>query len=431
METTCGCHHIIKLSEENLPAFKGSQILKRIWEAGGQVRFDKELFELTSQTLLKGFKKGWDQDSSVTQNEVKNLMNEASYLKLTDGFEYGIDDPGLLTAFEQNLFRFSAAKTLAQVQELNALFRQSDSFQAFFEKASARFDIFNKTWLETEYNTAILTGEAAATYHRLIAKSDLFPYWEYRTVGDEHVRAEHQKLHGLILPFDDPRWDKLFPPNGWNCRCFILPRMASEVNASKIAAMRKRADRYFKSKEFKFNQAQGWGVNRGKSGEIFTANQQYVYKQPGKAASLLNSLTPADYGLPSYSKAKKVAKSVLPTYDGKPGAFYNVLSVVDGNAVVRDYNSRPLALQPTDKVKEVTQLKAMNDTISQPDEVWINGTQGGKELDNLIYIRYYQDKTMVVVGDIQNGNASAVKSWFTLTERKQVIDQYRRGILIK
>jgi len=364
-------------------------------------------------------------------------MNEDNYLKLVDGFEYGTDDPGLLTAFEQNLFRFSAAKNLAQVQELNALFRQSSSFEEFFEKASARFDIFNKTWLETEYNTAILTGEAAATYHRLLAKSDLFPYWEYLTVGDEHVRAEHQKLHGLILPFDDPRWDKLFPPNGWNCRCFILPRMASEVSESQIAAMRKRADKYFKSREFKYNQAQGWGVNRGKIGEIFTANQQYVYKQPGKAASLLNSLMPADFGLDSYAKAKKGASAALPRYEGKAGAFYNELEInsssqgTGGVPIIRDYNNRPLTIQATDMAKEVAQLKAMQETLSQPDEVWINGAPGSKDLNNLIYIKYYQDKTMVVVGDIQKSNATALKSWFTMTEKKQFIEQYRRGILIK
>lgn len=421
--TQCGHHHTIKLSEEQgLKNIDSRGLLDRIASAEGKDTFDAELYDYTSNTLLKGFKKGWDK-----KPEIEQLMS--------GGLDYNQDDPALLTAFEQNLFRFSAAKTLAEMQELNALFRKSSSFEEFLELASQRFDIFNKTWLETEYNTAILTGEAASTYHRLIAKSDLFPYWEYATVGDSHVRAEHQKLHGLILPFDDPRWDKLFPPNGWNCRCFILPRMASEFNASRVKAMQKRADAYFKSKEFKFNQAQGWGVNRGKISEIFTANQQYVAKQPSKAAKLLNALKPSDYNLKSYSNARKVASTNIPEYKGKASQYYASLEVLDQKSVIRDYNDRPIELAPAtfeaQKPKQIRQLQAMQQTMSQPDEVWINGSQGSQDLNNLVYIKYYQDKTMIVLGDIQKSQASTINSWFTLTEKKEIIDKYRRGILVK
>lgn len=386
-------------------------------------RFDRSLYEYTANVLAKGFKSGWDGDHRQ--------------VNLADGFEYDTDDPALLTAFEQNIFRFSAAKTLAQVQEINALFRASETFESFLESVSKKFDVFNKTWLETEYNTAILTGEAAATYHRLLAKSDIFPYWEYRTVQDEHVRPEHQKLHGLILPFDDPRWDQLFPPNGWNCRCFVVPRMASEVNESKISSMRKRADQYFKSKEFKSNEAQGWGVNRGKVSEIFTANQQYVYKQPGKSAKLLNSLAPSDYELPSYSNAKKVATEALPTDDVNPSDFYDALEVNEGKSVLKDYNDRPMALPATDfefqtqSTEKAAHLEAMSQTLQTPDEVWINGDKGSKDINNFIYIKYYQDQTMIVVGGINKGQASQVNTWFTLTETKEEIAKYRRGILIR
>lgn len=432
---TCGHHHIVKLAEDTLiKSFSVDPFLRRVYDAGGEMVFDAELYTLTADALLKGFKKGWDKKPEHVQ-----LM--------TGGIDYNQDDPALLTAFEQNIFRFSAAKTLAEVQELNAIFRQSSSFEEFMDLASKRFDIFNKTWLETEYNTAILTGEAAATYHRLIAKADLFPYWEYRTVGDRHVRKEHEKLDGLILPYNDPRWDKLFPPNGWNCRCFIVPRMASEFSKSRIAAMRKRADKYFKSKEFKFNQAQGWGVNRGKISEIFTANQQYVTKQPGKAARLLNSLKASDYGLPSYSNARKVATANLPEYSGKPSQFYASLEVINsplqggkgGVSVLRDYNNRPLELEAKNfethttgkKASRVKQLEAMRQTMKEPDEVWINGQQESRDLNDLVYIKYYQDKAMIVIGDIRKSQASSVSTWFTLTEKKRVIEKYRRGILIK
>lgn len=47
--------------------------------------------------------------------------------------------------------------------------------------------------------------------------------YEYVTVGDDRVRPEHAELEGTILPKDDPFWRKFWPPNGWNCRCQVIP----------------------------------------------------------------------------------------------------------------------------------------------------------------------------------------------------------------
>lgn len=41
----------------------------------------------------------------------------------------------------------------------------------------------------------------------------------YVTVGDDRVRPEHEGLDGVILPKGDPRWNEIFPPNGFSCRC--------------------------------------------------------------------------------------------------------------------------------------------------------------------------------------------------------------------
>lgn len=34
-------------------------------------------------------------------------------------------------------------------------------------------------------------------------------------------RHEHADWHGTILPVDDPWWLTHYPPNGWNCRCYV------------------------------------------------------------------------------------------------------------------------------------------------------------------------------------------------------------------
>lgn len=47
--------------------------------------------------------------------------------------------------------------------------------------------------------------------------------YEYVTVGDDRVRPSHAALDGVTLPKDDPMWESIWPPNGWSCRCAVIP----------------------------------------------------------------------------------------------------------------------------------------------------------------------------------------------------------------
>lgn len=50
---------------------------------------------------------------------------------------------------------------------------------------------------------------------------------KYMTMEDAKVRPAHQKLHGLVAAKDNPIWNKIWPPNGWNCRCWVVPVSAN------------------------------------------------------------------------------------------------------------------------------------------------------------------------------------------------------------
>jgi SPP1 gp7 family putative phage head morphogenesis protein len=47
--------------------------------------------------------------------------------------------------------------------------------------------------------------------------------YEYVTVGDDRVRDSHAAMNGTRLRKDDPKWQSMWPPNGYNCRCTVLP----------------------------------------------------------------------------------------------------------------------------------------------------------------------------------------------------------------
>src|SRR5690606_24321364 len=70
---------------------------------------------------------------------------------------------------------------------------------------------------------------AQAQYRQQDRQRDIFPWWQYATMGDSRVRATHVALGGIILRHDDPFWQKHYPPWEPLCRCSVIPLMDMDV----------------------------------------------------------------------------------------------------------------------------------------------------------------------------------------------------------
>ena len=46
--------------------------------------------------------------------------------------------------------------------------------------------------------------------------------FSYHAVGDSRTRETHLAQHGVCAPVDDPFWNEWAPPNGYNCRCWLI-----------------------------------------------------------------------------------------------------------------------------------------------------------------------------------------------------------------
>ena len=75
--------------------------------------------------------------------------------------------------------------------------------------------------LRTIINTNIQTAYAAGRYSRQMETTKAFPYLQYVAVLDGATRASHRAMSGKVFAANDPIWDAIYPPNGFNCRCRV------------------------------------------------------------------------------------------------------------------------------------------------------------------------------------------------------------------
>lgn len=419
-----GDHHI-HYDLVDLPGFNIEGLAKRV--ATGEDYFDPDLFYYTSDQLLKAIHAGF---------------SEQNFADI--GIEYGYTPDAFKTAMEMNLFRFSAAKTLAEVQKLNEAFRGSKGWYDFLTKARDISGEFNETWLQTEYNTAYLTAESSAAYYRLLAQQDIFPYWQYITINDAKVRLEHRKLHNLVLACTDKLWEKIYPPNGWNCRCRVKPLMKHEAAGIDLKLERKKVDEYFETDEWKSAKAQGWGVNRALTAEVFQANQMYIRKFPNRAASYLDKLTAEKWGCSTVPKLKAAAKTTMPVTENSAEAIWNAESS-EGIIRLKNYDGRSLELSKktfshhtTKSSNRIALWDGLKEALLDPDEVFLNNYHS-RLYDNYVLVKYYRDKVIIANCRVEN-NKLALKTWYemqTTQPSNKKIDlnklwqMHRHGLLIK
>lgn len=384
--------------------------------------FDAELFEYLSNGLITAFREGWDSPDAKIKMADKASMT----------LQYSIQDDALKTAMEMNLYRFSAAKTLAEVQALNQLFRESSSYSDFEKKASAICQKFNKTWQRTEYDTAFTAAQSASRYQLHLRQRDTFTHWKYRAIHDKLTRPAHMMLDGVILPATDPLWNEIYPPNGWNCRCRVVQLLPGE-GKGKLAEMKAKVDAFKATDEWRKAKANGWGINRAKEGKVFEQNQEYVDLLSSPNRKKINTLTYADFMLESIEECINRATVDLPVYNGSAQDWR------DKHTHLLDYLGRIILIpdnaftQHTNKEYEkkgrIDLLDAVAETIRTPDEVWINDYEKtGKT--NVNFIKYYKGKMINVVCRLNNLQYS-ISTWYDVFINEKTRHKYRRGLLIK
>ncbi|WP_308592926.1 phage minor head protein [uncultured Porphyromonas sp.] len=215
----------------------------------------------------------------LRERPIRRLISETAgvYLQALDdkSIQYEIPDE-MRQSLEQDIFVFSGFKTYHQLKEASELLRDSQgrvkSFNKFYEDVSAIRDKYNRNWLHAEYNFAVSSAQMASHWAEYQQDEEMANL-QYRTALDDKVRPEHAALEGVTLPMSDPFWDTAFPPNGWNCRCHVIPVLKEDFPLSNSQRAQDAYDDMTQGKASIFR------YNPGKEGVIFPPHHPYYGKR--------------------------------------------------------------------------------------------------------------------------------------------------------
>ncbi|MBL8008789.1 MAG: hypothetical protein JNJ56_14805, partial [Ignavibacteria bacterium] len=159
-----------------------------------------------------------------------------SYLSV----DYSATDKKFLANFEKECFTVACVGTYELEEKMKEVAKgilelpetdTRDRFKLFVKESQ---DLLNQYipegdkippagWLKTNLQTAVNSSYNASQWQKLQdpAVKDLYPAYKYKTREDSHVRNEHAVLNNSVYLANDPIWKVIYPPNGWNCRCYI------------------------------------------------------------------------------------------------------------------------------------------------------------------------------------------------------------------
>ena len=417
----CPGHSVpISAAKKNTLGKLSDDLLQALWNNEDTIGIEGTIIVEESLELVQGLKSGF-------------------------GTTVGWNTPDTLAMqmMEYNLFEFSAGKTEARLAASSELLidKEKNEIRLFddFKKLAQKkvFDDFDENWLRTEYNLSIAVGQTSAQYLRAIEGIDRFPWVQYKTIGDSKVRKSHKKLDGKYFNLNDKEAMRLWPPNGYGCRCEIVrsnrsnPPQHLKMSGSTAQGILSADDDKWATGQF--------NINRGDLKQVFTKKQ--FYSDTKGLPQKLNKMTFEKYGLKKWNEFKSSLKPIKIDQTITPDNVNELFKKVNKEDFMRykDYFGRKIMLKEK-TFKKHTSGKYLKKTenrhqlfpkikevLNKPDEVWYN-TQDKLDIKfQSRYIKFYSDNVLIVDCRMTN-NGLEVLTWYKAKKEDQGL---RKGLLIR
>jgi SPP1 gp7 family putative phage head morphogenesis protein len=147
---------------------------------------------------------------------------------------------GLSAQYKKDAFTIAGTSDVRLIQRVRDALADvlqkggtKQDFEAAVKKIASDEGVqqINAFTLDTVFTTNMQKAYSLGRYEQQMEPATLsaLPYGQYMTMGDDKVRPEHAVLDGFTARMEDPVWRKIYPPNGFNCRCIRVALLADEI----------------------------------------------------------------------------------------------------------------------------------------------------------------------------------------------------------
>ena len=216
--------------------------------------------------------------------------------------KFGETDYDFLQALKQNTDVLAAFKTHRQQNDIARLMITQEGklkpFEQFRSDVEGIIGKYNRDWLTTEYNTAVIRARHAARWKDFERDKDIYPNLKW--LPTTSVQPD-TKVHGLfwnrIWPVVSPFWRKHYPGDRWNCKCGLTNTDEPETD---------NADLYDRDEFKQYKPDIGIDANAGLTAEIFTDRHPYIEEAYPGAKKAVKTLL--DNEKPDKLRRKEIQK---------------------------------------------------------------------------------------------------------------------------
>ena len=166
---------------------------------GGKDDFDHGTFDNAAKHV---YTHGGFNAQMMSDEDVRALTQETyRVLSSAIGVKQEVPDE-LRRLLSESTFVFSGFKTYHELREVSAMMQDEDggfkSWDKFSQEVTAIDQRYNRNYLQAEYNFAVQSAQMAAKWKDFEVDGDEY-LLQYRTAGDDKVRAEHAVLHLSLI----------------------------------------------------------------------------------------------------------------------------------------------------------------------------------------------------------------------------------------
>lgn len=321
--------------------------------------------------------------------------------------------------------------------------------------------------LETIYRTNLQTAYMAGRWKRFEAESKRAPYLQYIAVMDGRTRPSHAALNLRVFRFDDPIWDHIYPPNGFNCRCRVRNLSQRELDTrqlklsssagymktiqqeQKSGAVIERSTIRLPSMDRVFSPDIGWDYNPGRAASRWDkfallpdCGGSVSFAEGDKCiASLASQKTWRDYGRPDLRDVPDARRIVMPQMIEQVDTQDAAVAILAGALGVSQDNPVRLVKTPIEQValhydylphmveKRIDGRERYANfilpTLQDPFEVYLTQYDDGMRHR---YIGLFTGRSDLMVVVRQNIDGSLV--WNIMQANDKAMNKQRQGALL-